>query len=66
VNNIILWFFSALFQGDFINFIGGFVVILILALATFVIGAIIAAFIWAFIYNKYSTLQLLEKEPDYY
>jgi hypothetical protein len=45
---------------------GGFVVILILALATFVIGAIIAAFIWAFIYNKYYTLQLLEKEPDYY
>ena len=39
---------------------------LILALATFGIGSIIAVFIWALIYTKYYALQLLEREPDYY
>jgi hypothetical protein len=54
-------FLPALFRGDFITFIGAFVIIVILFFATFGIGAIIAQLIWAFMYNKYYTLRLLEK-----
>ena len=54
-------FFPALFRSDFITFIGGFIILVILALATFGVGALIAQLIWAFMYNKYYTLKLLEK-----
>jgi hypothetical protein len=54
-------FFPALFRGDYITFIGGFVIYLILAIATFGILPLIISIIWAFIYNKYFTTKLLER-----
>ena len=54
-------FWPALFRGDYITFVGGLVIIVILAVFTFGIGAFIAMLVWAFIYNKYYTRKLLEK-----
>jgi hypothetical protein len=54
-------FFPALFRGDFITFIGGFVVSVIIALVTFGIGAFFIGLVWAFMYNKYYTRKLLER-----
>lgn len=54
-------FFPALFRGDFVTFIGGFVVIVIVALITAGFGAFVAMIIWAFMYNKYYTRKLIEK-----
>ncbi len=54
-------FFPALFRGDFLTFIGAFVVIAILAIPTFGIGSAVAMFVWAFLYNKYYTRKLLER-----
>ena len=54
-------FFPALFRSDFQTFIGAFVVMLILGLFTFGVGAWIAAFAWAFLYNGYYTRKLLER-----
>jgi hypothetical protein len=54
-------FFPALFRGDFITFIGGFVITLIIALLTWGIGAFFVGFVWAFMYNKYYTRRLLER-----
>jgi hypothetical protein len=54
-------FFPALFRGDFITFISAFVVIAILLVTTYGIGASIAMFVWAFFYNRYYTRRLLER-----
>jgi len=54
-------FFPALFRGDFITFIGGFVVSLIIAAFTLGIGAFFIGLVWAFMYNKYYTRKLLER-----
>lgn len=54
-------FFPALFRGDFITFIGGFVIAIIIALATVGIGVLVISTIWAFMYNKYYTRKLIEK-----
>lgn len=54
-------FFPALFRGDFITFIGGFVISIIIALMTAGFGAFVIGIIWAFMYNKYYTRKLLEK-----
>ncbi|MDB5777433.1 MAG: hypothetical protein JWP38_3566 [Herbaspirillum sp.] len=54
-------FFPALFRGDFITFIGGFVIYVIIAMMTFGIGAFFVGFIWAFMYNKYYTCKLIER-----
>jgi hypothetical protein len=54
-------FFPALFRGDFITFIGGFVVLVIIALVTFGIGAFLIGLVWAFMYNKYYTRRLIER-----
>ena len=54
-------FFPALFRGDFITFIGGFVIAAIIGIVTFGIGMFVIGFIWAFMYNKYYTRKLLEK-----
>lgn len=54
-------FFPALFRGDYMTFIGGFAIQLILGAFTFGLGAIIASIVWAFIYNKYFTTKLLER-----
>ncbi|KAF1021873.1 MAG: hypothetical protein GAK30_01562 [Paracidovorax wautersii] len=52
-------FFPALFRGDFITFIGGFVISMIIAFLTFGIGALVISLVWAFMYNKYYTRKLL-------
>lgn len=54
-------FFPALFRGDFITFIGGFVVSVIIAIVTFGFGALFINIVWAFMYNKYYTRRLLER-----
>lgn len=54
-------FFPALFRGDFITFIGGFVISVIIAMVTLGIGALLINLIWAFMYNKYYTRKLLER-----
>jgi hypothetical protein len=54
-------FFPPLFRGDFLTFIGAFVVLVILGIVTFGSGAAIAMFVWAFFYNKYYTRKLLER-----
>lgn len=53
--------FPALFRGDFLTFIGTFVVLFLIGIVTFGVGAFIAMFIWAFFYNGYYTRKLLEK-----
>jgi len=54
-------FFPALFRGDFVTFIGGFVISVIIGLITLGIGAFFIGLIWAFMYNKYYTRKLLER-----
>lgn len=54
-------FFPALFRGDFLTFIGGFVIACIVCALTLGIGALFASFVWAFFYNKYYTRKLLER-----
>lgn len=54
-------FFPALFRSDFITFIGGFVVWLIIGFMTFGIGSFFVGFVWAFMYNKYYTRKLIER-----
>ena len=53
--------FPALFRGDFVTFIGAFVVLVILGVFTFGIGFGLAMFVWAFLYNGYYTRRLLER-----
>lgn len=53
--------FPALFRADFLTFIGGFVILLILGLFTAGIGSLVAMLVWAFMYNKYYTRKLVEK-----
>jgi hypothetical protein len=54
-------FFPALFRGDFITFIGGFVISVIIAFVTYGIGAFFIGLVWAFMYNKFYTRKLLER-----
>ena len=54
-------FFPALFRGDFITFLGGFAVLIVLGVFTIGIGSGIAMIVWAFWYNKYYTRKLLER-----
>jgi hypothetical protein len=54
-------FFPALFRGDFITFIGGFVVSAIIACVTLGVGALFIGFVWSFMYNRYYTRKLLER-----
>jgi hypothetical protein len=54
-------FFPALFRGDFITFIGGFVVTVIIGVVTFGVGAFCVGLVWAFMYNKYYTRKLIER-----
>ncbi len=58
---LIFGFFPALFRGDFITFIGGFVVTVIVAILTLGIGSFFISLVWAFMYNKYYTRKLLER-----
>ncbi|EKS5468590.1 hypothetical protein QB691_002537, partial [Escherichia coli] len=53
--------FPALFRKDFITFIGTFIVLIILAFLTMGIGSTIGMIIWAFMYNKYYTTNLIKK-----
>ncbi|MFZ4874349.1 hypothetical protein ACL9RI_04625 [Janthinobacterium sp. Mn2066] len=54
-------FFPALFRGDFITFIGGFVISLIIGFMTLGFGFPFIGFVWAFMYNKYYTRKLIER-----
>jgi len=54
-------FFPALFRGDFITFIGGFVISVIIGIMTLGVGAFFVGVVWAFMYNKYYTRKLLER-----
>lgn len=58
---LLFGFLPALFRGDFITFIGGFTLSLILGLVTFGIGFVVVNIAWAFMYNKYFTRKLLER-----
>ncbi len=53
--------FPALFRRDFLTFLGGFAVLVVLAFVTAGIGVFIAMPIWAFLYNGYYTRRLLER-----
>ena len=53
--------FPALFRGDFMTFIGFFVILVIVALVTAGIGAFVLSIAWAFFYNGYYTTKLIEK-----
>lgn len=53
-------FFPSLFRGDFMTFIGGFVISVIIGVITFGFGAFFINIVWAFMYNKYYTRKLLE------
>ena len=53
--------FPALFRGDYITFIGVFVVLVILGVLSLGIGTFLAMIVWSFIYNKYYTRKLIEK-----
>lgn len=54
-------FLPALFRGDFITFIGGFVITVIIGFMTLGFGAFFIGFVWAFMYNRYYTRKLLER-----
>lgn len=58
-------FFPALFRGDFITFIGGFTISVIIGLMTLGIGFLFIGLIWAFMYNKYYTRKLIEKGYEF-
>ncbi|MEY8713370.1 hypothetical protein A9B99_20410 [Mangrovibacter phragmitis] len=51
----------ALFRKDFKTFIGVFIILLILALVTMGIGSTVAMIVWAFMYNKYYTTNLIKR-----
>ena len=53
--------FPALFRKDFLTFIGVFVVLIILAFATVGIGSTILMIVWAFMYNKYFTVNRIKQ-----
>jgi hypothetical protein len=53
--------FPALFRSDFITFVGVFVVLTIIAIATEGFGIFLAMIVWAFMYNKYYTRKLIER-----
>jgi len=54
-------FFPALFRADWITFLGGLVIYVIIDLITFGIGGIVASIAWAFMYNGYYTRKLIER-----
>ncbi len=53
--------FPALFRSDFITFVGVFVVLTIIGIATEGFGIFLAMIVWAFMYNKYYTRRLIER-----
>ena len=54
-------FFPALFRGDFITFIGGFVISIMIAIVTMGFGVFFISTVWAFMYNKFYTRKLVER-----
>ena len=58
---LLFGFLPCLFRADFITFIGGFVVSMIIAFFTLGFGALFINIVWAFMYNKYYTRKLLER-----
>ncbi len=54
-------FFPALFRSDWITFLGGLVIYIVIDIVTFGIGGIVASIAWAFMYNGYYTKKLIER-----
>lgn len=54
-------FLPALFRADWITFLGGVAIYIILAFITWGIGAVVASIAWAFMYNRYYTRKLIER-----
>ena len=61
ITTLFFGFFPALFRGDFITFIGGFVVSVIIGVFTLGIGTLFIGLVWSFMYNKYYTRKLFER-----
>ena len=57
--------FPALFRGDFLTFMGVFVVLLIVSAFTAGIGGLMLAIVWSFMYNKYYTTKLVEQGYEF-
>jgi hypothetical protein len=53
-------FFPALFRGDFITFMGGFIILMMISVLTNGVGWFVVTLVWAFMYNKHYSRKLLE------
>jgi hypothetical protein len=58
-------FFPALLRGDFLTFLGGFVVVVILVIFVHIFVAFVAMCAWAFMYNSYYTRRLIEQGYEF-
>jgi hypothetical protein len=54
-------FFPALFRGDFLVFVAGLVVDLLVGVFTSGVGVLAVHLVWAFLYNRQYTRRLLER-----
>lgn len=52
--------FPALFRSDFLTFAGAVILFLIISAMTMGVGGYVAAFVWAFYYNKHHAMRLLK------
>ncbi|MFM8700163.1 MAG: hypothetical protein ACKOC1_02025 [Hyphomicrobiales bacterium] len=57
--------FPALFRGDYLTFVGSFVIFVILAAVSYGLLFIPASIVWAFLYNKYHGSRLLERGYEF-
>ncbi len=57
--------FPALFRGDFLTFLGAFVIAFVIGIFTAGIGGWVAMIIWSFMYNKHYTTKLIEKGYEF-
>ncbi|MGL5949436.1 MAG: hypothetical protein ACRCYV_10515 [Aeromonas sp.] len=53
--------FPALFRKDFVTFIGFLVILILLSLLTVGFGTLVAMIAWAFMYNKYYTVNKIKQ-----
>ena len=54
-------FFPALFRSDFLTFIGGVLISVLVGVNSFGFGTLLINVVWAFMYNRYYTRKLLEQ-----
>jgi hypothetical protein len=62
---LVFCFFPAMLHGDYITFIGGFVISIIIAIFTLDIGAFFIGLVWASVYKKYYTRRLLDNGQEF-